>query len=237
MNILTQAKTTEFIKKLQGFNSKRGTRHASLSILEPRFFDIIITQLGSKKILEMERVSDSCEQICKEHDIDYYCLYSEKFGRNRKLPAEWDGDIIVGLTSMKEARKVFMKANKILQEGHWLAIYQTYNFLESQSRFVEIFEKNPFHKMYVTPSRPLISADGEFPEKLNPIKNGAWFVWFKGQPVTHPEIEWISDELFSKYFICEYGKVVKPDKYSRMWKKPIQVEVDRGLHKSTEWMT
>ena len=231
MNILTQEQTKDFIKKLQGFNSQSEIKRSSLTILEPRFFDIILTELGSEKVLELDRVSDSCEQICQEKGIEYNSLYSPVFGQHHQNIEHWDGDIIAGLTSMNQAKRIALKGLQLLQSGHWFAMYQTYNFLESLSRYLSIFKETPFNKMYLTPARPLVSPDGHFSD-INAIKNGAWFVWFKDTPVVNPEVEWIGDELFQKYFVHgEDGKMLKPDSFKRVYKKPIQVKIDTGRYK------
>ena len=231
MDILTQKETTEFIKKLQAFDSKRGVKKANLNILEPRFFDLIITKLGTQKVLELERVSNSCEQICEEYGIEYKGCYSRTYGSAsvKKLPKEWNGDIVVGLANPKTAKEVVKEGLNLLQDGHWLAIYQPYSFLEGTNRYLGLFKDQPFSKIFVTPARPLISPDGDF--DIVPSKNGAWFVWFKGQPVKNPEIEWIPDELFEKYFVFENGKMLKPGLFGRVYKRPIKVIVDQGRSK------
>ena len=226
-NLLTQKQTTEFIRKLKGFSSGRGTKHINLNILEPRAYDILFSHLQSPwtRVLEFERVSDSCEQICLERGLEYQGVYPEP--KNRIKIKEWDGDIVVGFVEPKIARRLVEDSLKLLQEGRYLAIYQPYAFIESLNRYRALFEHTPFSKMLVTPGRAFISYDGTF-EKNNCTKNGAWFIWEGGKEVKHPEIEWV-DELWDKYFVVdEYGKNVKPDRFSRVYKKPIKVRVDRG---------
>ena len=226
VDLLTQKQTVEFIKKLQSFNSGRGTKHVNLNILEPRTFDILFHHLQSpnKKVLEFERVSNSCEQICNERGLEYVGVYTEK--KNRSAIKEWDGDIVIGYASPKLAGHIVSDGLKLLQEGRYLAIYQPYAFIESLNRYRALFEHNPFSKMLVTPGRAFVSYDGTF-EVNNCTKNGAWFVWEGGKEVIHPEIVWV-DELYDKYFVSEEGKVVKPTKFTRLYKKPIKVLVDRG---------
>ena len=233
MDLLTQTQTQEFIKKLEGYNSKNGVHHKNLHILEPRAFDIILNKIGSKKILELGRVSNSCEQVCKEYGIEYSFVYSESArNENRVMPKSWDWDIVAGYVDPRKSVYTALEALKLLQEGRTFALYQPYSFLESYKRYSLLFKTQPFNKMYLTSGRMLISRDGVFDwgENKQMTFNGAWYVWEGGVESEHPTIEWITDELYEKYFLQDEftKKVFKYGDYCRAYKRPVKVKVDRG---------
>lgn len=234
MDILTQDQTNDFIKKLQGFSSKKGVKHRNLHILEPRAFDFILQIVKSKKVLEIERISDSCEQICNELGIEYHFVYSDAAKSNRVVPKSWDGDIIVGDTALKRTRYVAMEALSLLQGGRTLMLYSGYNFLESWGRYLDIFKNTPFNKMIVTPGRFDESSDGVFNERISATYNGAWYLW-KGGCKDAPTIEWVEDALFRKYFLQDEltGKVLKNGAFSQVYRHPVVVKVDRGAPSQT----
>lgn len=238
MDILTDKETTKFIKKLQGFNSKRGHAVKKLNILEPRFFDIILRKLGSTKVMEFERNSDSCSQICEKHGIKYFGVYAG-IRKRAKAPKEWDGDIICGLADLKNSGFIAIDALKRLQKGRFFAIYQQYQFMESWDRYKYLFKDSPFQKVYLTPTRPKISFDGNFEDIRPGVYGGAWFVWEGGSDVKVPTIEWL-DELWDEYFVTDKatGKNLHTDYFKgcRVYKTPVKVLVDRGIDTKKEFL-
>lgn len=80
-------------------------------------------------------------------------------------------------------------ALKISPEGTKIAMFLKLTFLESQSRR-QLFEENPFKKLYVFSQRRNCAKNGDFEKYPSSAVAYGWYIWekgFKGNPI----IQWI----------------------------------------------
>lgn len=232
---MTKDETIQFIKKLKSYQAsnerKKPTKKKkkNLNILEPKVFDSIIRELKPTKVLELYRVSNSCSQICSKANIKYEGLHPLQFVQ------EWDGDIICGYTDIDISQAVVEQGLSLLQEGRFFAYCHRMDFLFSLDRFYNIHRTKPFNKAYIIPLSPLISSDGDFSKgtSVDRYKKLAWYVWVGGEKSEAPTLHWL-DDLKEYYVLDEAGnRIITPfndgvNSYC-MYKKPIQVRVDKGF--------
>lgn len=228
MDILTRENTNNFIRKLQRYSPEKDKKDKALSVLEPRGFDIILRRLGCKKVLELERVSDSCEQICKKHNIDYQGVYVGI--KNRSYIKEWDGDIICGPTGLKHSGFIAIEALKKLKPGRFFAYYLPFNFMESWTRYKNLLRETPFQTLYITPTKLLVSSDNNFEGMYPTPYPFGWYVWEGGSEQKTPEIKWL-DELWDEYFVTNEAGYNLKLRHERVYKNPIKVTIDLGRGK------
>lgn len=228
MDILTEENTKLFIKKLQNYQSGRGNKKkTNFYVPEPRIFHLILNELKSDNILELERNSNACEQICDKLNIPYKGVYPGL--RKRASVKEWDGDIICGPTDLKISGFVVLNALSKLKPGRFFAYYQKYEFMESWARYENVFSEYPFQKVYLTPTRAMMSCDKTF-KPITAFAPHAWFVWFKDSPKKTPEIHWL-DEMWDEYYVINpEGKVMRVNR-ERVYRKPMNVTLDLGIGK------
>lgn len=91
---------------------------------------------------------------------------------------EWDGDIITN-PPYKYAGQFIERGMSILKDGRKLALFLPIRYLSSKSRRA-IFEKYPPHKVWVSSSRLICAANGEFEKIKGSAIDYAWFIWHKG---------------------------------------------------------
>lgn len=231
---MTKDETIDFIKKLKAYQASnerarksKSKNKKSLNILEPKAFDTIIRELKPTKLLELNRVSNSCSQICSKAKIKYEGLHPLEFCD------KWDGDIICGYTDIKISGAIINQALSILQEGRFFAYCNKIDFLFSLTRYNYIHTVNPFNRAYIIPLLPLISKNGDFSrgESVDQYQRLAWFVWIGGVEQEAPTIHWLDD--LKEYYITEPDgrRAIIPfaddlGSYC-MYKRPIQVRVDK----------
>lgn len=90
----------------------------------------------------------------------------------------WDGDIVTN-PPYKYGKEFIEKAMSILKDGRKLALFFPIRYLSSKSRR-DIFEKYPPYKVWVSSSRLICAANGEFDKVKGSAVDYAWFIWHKG---------------------------------------------------------
>lgn len=109
---------------------------------------------------------------------------------NDSCDFKWD---ILTNPPYKYAKEFVLQALKKVCDGSKVYMFLKLTFLESKSRFVELFNKYPPKKIYVFSERVLCAKNGDF-ETMKQAGGSAvayaWFVWEKGFS-GKPEIEWI----------------------------------------------
>lgn len=227
MDILTQDEVKKYIKKLQNFESGRGDKKRNVIVPEPRVFHLLFNVLPSDNILELERNSNSCQQICEQLGIKYKGAYEGM--DNRLLIREWDGDIVCGSADLKISGFVVLQALAKLKPGRFFAFYQKICFMESYVRYEHVFSEYPFQRLYLTKSRANVSYEKTYTNSLAREPYG-WFVWFKDSEQKTPQIYWL-DEMWDDYFVTgPDGKNIHVN-YQRVYKKPVNVTIDLGIGK------
>lgn len=227
----------EHIKKLRQFKRTKTKSKTNLLILEPRIFRIILNELKPKKILELNRVSNSCEQICNQLGVEYKGQHNHKFSNNSphiKIP-DWDGDFICGYTEKSIALSTVLSTLEKLKPGQFFAIWQRYDFLETIKRYNLIFRDNPFDEVILMINRPCVSSDGYF-EDFNTRcpYNGGWFIWYgeTNHKKKTPIIKWATEEFMQEYYLHdELGQQVVSNYIEgghKTFKHPVNIEVDLG---------
>lgn len=106
---------------------------------------------------------------------------------------EYDGDIITN-PPYKLAVEFVNHALKLVKEGRYVVMFLKIQFLESQSRYDELFKINPPKYIYVFSKRINTARNGEFSKyKAAPALCYAWFVWQKGNK-SEPIVRWLNNE-------------------------------------------
>lgn len=224
---ITKDQTQSYIRRLESLNKKSSRKKKNLLILEPRMFKILFKELPMDSVMELNRVSNSCEQICNEMNIKY------ESNSTGFPPEDYVGNFICGYTAPQVALMTVEQVLPKLKPGYFFAIWHKYSFLETKVRVNKIFKVNPFDEMLLTASRPAVSSDGYFDSYNNTRSpyNGAWFIWHgdtNGQMKT-PTIRWV-DDLMEEYYKHDANgnQVVMPYAMGgyKIFSKPIEIELD-----------
>ena len=91
---------------------------------------------------------------------------------------EWHGDIVTN-PPYKFGKEFIEHALKIIPDGRKLALYFPIRYLSSKGRR-ETFDKYPPYKVWVSSSRLICAANGEFEKVQGSAVDYAWFIWHKG---------------------------------------------------------
>ena len=106
---------------------------------------------------------------------------------------EWSGDIITN-PPYKLATQFVNHSLELVSDKRYVIMFLKIQFLESQSRYDNLFKNNPPKYVYVFSKRVNTSRNGDF-DKYNaaPAMCFAWFIWqkgFKGEPT----LRWLNND-------------------------------------------
>lgn len=232
--MLTATETKEFIKALEKY---KNVEPENLFILEPRMFRILFSEAKMDKVMELNRVSNSCEQICNLMGIKYSYQHNPYLSRIKEnlIVPDWSGDFVCGYTNKELALQTTMRVLEKLRPGQTYALWHKYDFMETNKRYNRIFERNPFDELILTVNRPCISADGVFTDENTRCPyNGCWFIWYGDNlgKKKNPIIKWAKNEFMQDYYKMNALGRQEVSLYTqgghKYFKNPVQVTVDLG---------
>ena len=228
---MTKAEAMGFIRKLKSYQESKANKILSkpkenLHILEPKAFDMILRELKPKKLLELNRICNSCSQICNKLNIEYT---ADSWDTTLK---SWDGDIIIGFSDIKKCKGLLTQGLHLLQEGRFLALCQRISFFDATSRYYDWFKKTPFQRLYCPTVRPYVSKTGRFSDgrDVSYYDELMWYVWIGGSDIKNPTIHWLED--LDEYYLFDPSgskmreKFNNSNNYKFVYKKPIIVYLD-----------
>lgn len=102
-----------------------------------------------------------------------YCPLEDFFDSTK-----WSGDIVTN-PPYKWGKEFIEHALEIIPDGRKVAMYFPIRYLASKSRRT-LFDKYPPYKIWVSSSRLICAANGEFDKVKGSAVDYAWFIWHKG---------------------------------------------------------
>lgn len=116
---------------------------------------------------------------------DEYCHIDKEF------------DFIIMNPPFSTIEPFVLRALELLKDDGQLIMFARTKFLESQSRFENIFKNDPPNQFYQYVERVACYINGDFSVKPNSIESYAWFIWNRENSLAH-EFDFIhraSDDL------------------------------------------
>lgn len=102
----------------------------------------------------------------------------------------WNGDIVTN-PPYKYAADFVLKSLNCIKQGNKVAMFLKIQFLESASRYAELFSKFPPKRIYVSSRRSNCAKNGEFEKYSSNAVCYCWYIWVKGY-TGDPTIKWFN---------------------------------------------